>query len=109
MNWKSTILLLILAAAAGVWLWKGDEWVPRLAPKAAPPDQPALVAFEADFTPKTLTRIEIAPPDSDAFVFTKTGNDWAQPGNWPLRAIELNELIELLGTLHTRFQPVPLP
>ena len=30
MNWKSTIALLVLASAAGVWLWKGDDWSPKI-------------------------------------------------------------------------------
>jgi hypothetical protein len=109
MNWKSTLALVILAAGAGLWLWKGDAVAPRLAPKAAPPDSPALAALEADFTPVAITRVEVAPPGGDAFVFEKGEKGWAQPGNWPLRAAEVNELVEMLGTLRTRFQPVPLP
>ena len=37
MNWKSTIALVILAAVAGVWLWKGDEWGSRLGLRRAAP------------------------------------------------------------------------
>jgi len=109
MNWKSTLLLVILAAAAGAWLWKGDAWVPALAPKTAPVDPAALAALEADFTPATITRIEIAPAGADSFVFERTEKGWKQPGDWPLRTVEVNELVELLGTLRTRFQPIPLP
>ena len=25
MNWKSTLVLCVLAAAAGLWLWKGEK------------------------------------------------------------------------------------
>src|SRR5579883_1361348 len=109
MNWKSTVVLVILAAAAGVWLWKGDEWVPSLAPPSPPPDEPALTALEADFTPSTIARLEITPSGADSFVFEKTEKGWAQPGNWPLRAVEVNELVETIGTLRTRFQAIPLP
>jgi hypothetical protein len=108
MNWKSTAALLVLTAVAGVWLWKGDAWVPRLAPQTAPPDPPALAALEDDLTTDSLNRIEIVPTGGDAFVFDKTAQGWSQPGNWPLRSVEVNELVELLGTLRTRFQPVPL-
>ena len=109
MNWKSTLLLVIVAAAAGVWLWKGDAWVPATAPKAAPPDPPALAALEADFTAATVTRIEVAPAGGDAFAFALTAAGWTQPGGWPLRAGEVHDLVEALGTLRTRFQPVPVP
>lgn len=109
MNWKSTAFLVIVAAAAGVWLWKGDAWVPATAPKAAPPDPPALAALEADFTAATVTRIEVAPAGADAFAFARTATGWAQPGGWPLRAGEVHDLVEALGTLRTRFQPVPVP
>jgi hypothetical protein len=109
MNWKSTLALVILAAGAGVWLWKGDAWVPGTAPTAAPPDPPALAALEADVGPATLTRVEVRPAGGDPFVFQRTATGWTQPGDWPLRTVEVNELIDTLGTLRTRFQPVPLP
>ena len=107
MNLKSTFALLILAAAAGFWLWKGDELVPRLAPKGAPADTPTVTALETDFTPEKITRIEITPPGGDPFVFVREGDSWSQPGSWPLRTVEVNELVQALGTLRTRFQPVP--
>jgi hypothetical protein len=108
MNWKSTIALVILAAAAGVWLWKGDAWVPQTAPKA-PPDPPALATLEGDIAPAAISRVEVAPTGGDAFVLDRTEKGWKQPGDWPLRAVEVNELVETLGTLRTRFQPLPLP
>jgi hypothetical protein len=108
MNWKSTVALLVLVAAAGAWLWKGDTWAPGTVPKSAPPDPPALTALEADFKPAAITRIEIAPAGADPFVFERAGSEWKQPGNWPLRSAEVNELIEALGNLRTRFQPVAL-
>ncbi len=109
MNWKSTVVLVILAAGAGVWLWKSDTWAPNFGKRAAPIDPPALAALEADFTPATVTRVELLPPNGEASVFERKGEVWAQPGNWPLRPVEVNELVEALGTLRTRFQPVPLP
>jgi hypothetical protein len=109
MNWKSTVLLVVLASAAGVWLWKGDSWVPQTAPKAPPPDPPALTQLEADLTPAALARIEIVPAGGGSLVVERTAKGWKQPGDWPLRTVEVNELVELLGTLRTRFQPVPLP
>ncbi len=109
MNWKSTAVLVVLAVAAGAWLWKGDSWVPALAPKTAPPDPQTLAAFEADFTPDGITRIEVSPIGGDSFVLDRTATGWTQPGNWPLRTVEVEELVATLANLRTRFQPVPLP
>jgi hypothetical protein len=109
MHWKSTLLLVVLAGGAGAWLWKGDEWWPRSAPRGAPPDPAELTALEADLTPETITRIEVAPPGADPFVLERTAAGWRQPGGWPLRAAEVNELVDALGTLRTRFRPEPLP
>jgi hypothetical protein len=110
MNWKSTLVLVVLAAGAGAWFWYGDVWVPWTAPKAPPADPPALAALEAALTPDALTRIEVAPAGGGgALVLERTEKGWKQPGGWPVRAGEVDELVRTLGTLRTRFQPVPVP
>ncbi len=108
MNWKTNLALVLLAVGAGAWLWKGDEWAPKLAPKAAPADPAPVLALETDLAPGALTRVELAPPGAAPFAFDKTPGGWQQAGNWPLRAQAVNELVEALGTLRTRFQPVPI-
>jgi hypothetical protein len=108
MNWKSTLALVALAAGAGAWLWKGDEWVPQTAPKTAPADPPTLTALEGDFSPKAVTRIEIAPADGDPFRFDRTPAGWTQPGGWPLLAVAVEELADAVGNLRTRFRPIPV-
>jgi hypothetical protein len=108
MNWKTNLLLVLLAVGAGAWLWKGDEWAPKLAPKAPPADPEPVLALETDLAPGALTRVEIAPPGAAPFAFEKGPGGWAQAGNWPLRAGAVAELVEALGTLRTRFQPVQL-
>ncbi len=109
MNWKSTIALVILAAGAGAWLWKGDAWAPKLANRAARPDAPALTALEGDLKPDAIARIEIVPHGGDPFVFERVGKLWKQHGNWPLLTVEVDDLVKVVGNLRTRFQPVPLP
>ncbi|MCS6865314.1 MAG: DUF4340 domain-containing protein [Gemmataceae bacterium] len=108
MNWKSTLLLLILTGAAGAWLWKGDQWLPQWAPPAAPADSPVVATLERDFSPANLVRIEVRPPGADPFLFVREADGWSQPGGWPLRAAEVNELVDTLGTLRTRFHPIPI-
>ena len=118
MNWKSTLLVVLLAAGSGVWLWKGDTWAPNVGRRAAPADPPALAALEADFTPAAVTRIELIPPTGEAFAFEAVAEPgaggapqkaWRQPGNWPVRAAEVSELVGAITHLRTRFRPVPLP
>ena len=63
MNVKSTLLLVILAAAAGIWYWKGDEWGPRIGlPSQAPlpVESPSLQALSEHLTRGQIARIEIA-------------------------------------------------
>lgn len=108
MNWKSTIPLVILAAGAGVWLWKGDAVAPDFGRKPAVGDPPALAALEGDLTASAITRVEVLPVGGEPFVLEKGANGWAQPGNWPLRAAEVNELVDSLATLRTRFKPIAL-
>lgn len=109
MNWKSTVLLVILAAGAGVWLWKGDTWAPNIGRKPTTGDPPALQTLETDFTAATITRVEVLPATGDPFVLERTEKGWKQPGNWPLRSVEANELVETIANLRTRFQPIALP
>ncbi len=109
MNWKSTFVLVILAAGAGVWLWKGDTWAPNVGRKPAPTDPSALTALETDFTPTTVTRVEVQPVGGEPFVLEKGAKGWTQPGNWPLRSVEVDELVGALANLRTRFQPIALP
>ena len=108
MNWKSTFVLVILAAGAGVWLWKSDTWAPNVGRQPAPTDPSALTALEADFTPATVTRVEVQPATGEAFVLERGAKGWTQPGNWPLRSVEADELVGVLANLRTRFQPIAL-
>ncbi|HEY1191168.1 MAG TPA: DUF4340 domain-containing protein [Gemmata sp.] len=109
MNWKSTIPLVLLAVCAGVWLWKSDEIAPNFGRRPAVSDSPALAALERDLTPDTVTRIEVRPVGGEPFVLEKGSAGWTQPGNWPLRTTEVNELVAALTTAHTRFRPLALP
>jgi hypothetical protein len=110
MNWKSTLALLLLTAAAGAWLWKGDTWAPRLGlhtSAPAPAESPSVAALAGHITRDRITRIEIPAESGPAFVLEKAPTEagWKLPGNWPLRKPEVDELVGLLANLRTRFQP----
>lgn len=112
MHWKPTIVLLLLTAAAGAWLWKGDTWAVKfgLRPAAAPAvsDSPTVAALAEKILPDKITKIEMPSPDPSApFTLERTGDGWKLPGNWPLRKTEVDELVGLLTNLRTRFEPIP--
>ncbi|MFO0803593.1 MAG: DUF4340 domain-containing protein [Gemmataceae bacterium] len=105
MNLKSTILIVALAAGAGLWLWKGDDWTAK---SAAPAESKSLAALDADFQPGKLTRIEIT--GENGLVLEKADGEvgWKLPGNWPLRKQEVAELADLFTGLKSRFLPLPV-
>ncbi|MBX9627064.1 MAG: DUF4340 domain-containing protein, partial [Gemmataceae bacterium] len=110
MHWKSTLLLVALAAGAGAWYFKGDDWAARVGLRDAPPaaDSPSLAVLADKLTPGAVTRVEVPQPAGEPLVVEKAGAGWRLPGNWPLREPEVEELVGLLTNLRTRFQPVPL-
>ena len=113
MNWKSTVCLVLLASSAGVWLWKGDDWSPKLGlptNASAPVESPSLATLTKNFTPEKIGRIEIVGDATTALTLEKAEGDigWKLPGNWPLRKQEVAELVALFSDLRTRFQAIPL-
>ncbi|HEV3438430.1 MAG TPA: DUF4340 domain-containing protein [Gemmata sp.] len=113
MNGKTTLALVLLAVAAGVWLWKGDEWGPKVGLKPSHPELPTsqAAAILDSLTPATLSRVEVKYSSGEPLVLERTGTDsgWKLPGNWPPRKPEVQELVSLLGNLRTRFQAIPVP
>lgn len=113
MKSKLTIVLVVLAGVAGVWLWKGDEWAPRLGIRPAHPEPPKseTIAVLDGIAPSAITRIEVAFPGGAPLVLERAapGSTWKLPGNWPPRLPEVDELVQTLGSLHSRFHAIPVP
>jgi len=112
MKVKSSLALIALAGLAALWYFKGDAWGPAIGIRPAhtePPKSPAASTLEA-LTPAAISRIEIAFGSGETINLERadTESGWKLPGNWPLRKPEVEELVETLGTLHTRFQSIPL-
>jgi hypothetical protein len=113
MNSKSTLALVLIAAVGGVWIWKGDAWGPKIGLKAGhaetPPSQGAAILDS--LSPAALTKIELIYDSGDPLVLERSDTDsaWRLPGNWPPRKPEVEELVQTLGNLRTRFQALPLP
>jgi hypothetical protein len=97
MNLKTTFVLLVLLAVVG-----GGWYAMTLrAPDAA--DSKSLDFLDKQLKPDALTRIEIKRPGQPPLVLEKSGEDWTLPGKWPVRSREVQELVRLLTTLHSRF------
>src|SRR4051794_12060309 len=101
MNFKTTIVLaLLLGGGAAAWYFLGGS----------PADKPSdtLAVLEKDLKPDALTRIEIKHGDRQVVLERAPGGEWSLLGNWPVRKLEVDQLVNTLATLRSRFEPIPL-
>jgi len=112
-NFKTTLVLLVLVAAAAVagaaYLLGPDQlpsWLASAAP--APAASPTLHLLETEFTPDRLTRIEVAQGERHLVLERGAGGEWSLPGKWPTRKAEVDGLVALLSNLRSRFAAEPL-
>ena len=107
MNFKTTLVLLVLVAA-GATLFYIEPKVPSLFQSAPPADHGTRAVLEK-LKPDDLTRIEIHHGDQTLVLARETKNrDWSMPGNWQTRAAEVNALVEALGGLRSQFEAIPI-
>ena len=100
MNWKTTVVLAVLVALGGIaWLL-----LPASTPESAA--GPTVRFLDNDLTPQTITRIEIMRGDHPVILERAGDGIWSLPGKWPVRTVEVNELVRTLTDLHSRFVPV---
>jgi hypothetical protein len=107
MNLKTTLALLVLAAAGGALAWFGPSLPQAINPVSPPPvvaDAGSRAAL-AGLAPEKLTRIAIRSGDRVTILERTAGGAWTLPGGWPVRTAEVNALVELLGNLRSRFEP----
>ena len=113
MNVKSTAMLVLLASAAALWYFKGDAWGPAVGIKPAHREAAKSAAESQldDLTPAAINHVEIAFPNGESLVLDRAANEmgWKLPGNWPLRKREVEELVDTLGSLRSRFHAIELP
>ncbi len=112
MNLRTTLFLVALAGVMVVAFIFGDAWAVRCWNWKTPPQvndpQGTAALLESELRPETLTRIEIRSGDRVLLVLERRGSDWAMPGGWPLRKPEVEQLVQTLTQLRTRFAPIPL-
>jgi len=112
MNLKTTLVLLVLAAGAGVFWFLGKPERFGLTPPAPDPaGKGTLEVLENQLTADAITRIEIRPRESEQAVLLERGPGgvWTAPGQWPTRKPEVEQLVALLSNLRSRFVPIPVP
>jgi hypothetical protein len=96
-----TTLLLLVAAVVGGFAW---HFWDRIAPTIGlrPPVAAASVSAKEleRITAESLVGIEI-----NGIRLEKNGTVWNMPGEWPTRTAEVNDLVQVLTNLHSRFSP----
>jgi hypothetical protein len=111
MNVKTTLALALLTAGGALLWWFGG---PQLPPALDPASRPAPGADQGtrDFLnglkPQKITRLEVQAPRGLTTLSRKADGAWSMPGNWPIRAAEVEALVDLLAGLRSRFEPEPL-
>jgi hypothetical protein len=110
MSLKTTFLLILLVALGIVLALVGPSLGPwlGLSPKAdATASDDTQSVFKDQLTAANLTRIEV-DKGAKKMVLERSGNDWTLPGKWPTRKREVEDLVNLIGGLHSRFSPIAL-
>jgi hypothetical protein len=112
MNLKTTLVLLAVVAGGAVVWWLTPalpSWM-GLTPAAPAEDAGTLRTLSSNVLPSQLTHIEIVPRGTDRPVVLDRGpgDVWTAPGQWPTRKSEVEQLVNLLTGLNSRFDPLPV-
>jgi hypothetical protein len=111
MNFKTTLTLIVLAGAGVLLWWFGNPPLPPaldLTPRPAAVEAKGTRDFLHDLRADKIQRIEIHAPSGVTELTHKEDGQWALPGNWPIRRLEVETLVGLLTSLRSRFQPQPV-
>ncbi len=111
MNFKTTLALIVLAGAGGLLWWYGNPPLPSaldLTPRSAVVEDKGTRDFLHDLRADKIQRIEIHAPSGITELTHKADGQWGLPGNWPIRRLEVENLVTLLTSLRSRFQPQPI-
>lgn len=104
MSWKTTLALIVLAAAGGGWfLYRDTRGGAR---PAAADSSESLRLVARDLRQDRLSRIEIVRAN-DRILFVH-GNGWSLDGGWPARSAEVREVVDIVSGVSTRFEPIEL-
>ncbi|MEZ6141123.1 MAG: DUF4340 domain-containing protein [Zavarzinella sp.] len=112
MNLKTTFAAIILAAGAGALLYYQQPAAEKLrlsTPTESPTKSDSAVVL-AGITPKSITAITVLVPRQQPLVLVRNpaSGQLESEGTWPLRTLELNNLVQTICSLETRFAPIPI-
>lgn len=102
MNFKTTIMLAVLAVVGGLF-WLVVPWHRRTASA-----NDSLAVLENQLKPDRLERIEVTADGRTVALERGSGGEWTLPGHWPTRQAEADRLVHTLTSLQSRFAPIPL-
>lgn len=111
MNLKTTFTLFVLAGASVFLWWYGNLPLPMALDPAARPasvEDKGTREFLHSLSRDKIQRIVIHAPSGDTELTHKADGQWHLPGNWPIRRHEVDNLVGLLTSLRSRFQPQPI-
>lgn len=101
MNWKTTLILALLAVAGGLaWYWLATR-------RPAPAESPTL-AFLENLKEDKLTAIEIQHGGRRVQLARQPGQEWSLPAGWPIRTVEVSQFLRALTQLRSRYEPIPI-
>jgi hypothetical protein len=108
MNFRTTLILLALAVGGGAAYWYRDALAARLGHAHPAADvTPDAISKGRLIRPDAITRIEVAHAGRTVEL-VREGKVWSLPGGWPTRGPEVQQLIDLLTGLDSRFEPIPV-
>jgi hypothetical protein len=111
MNLKTTLVLVFLCAAGGVFYWLQSTGSPLLqsaSRQKESSDQGTRSFLETELTAAKLSKIQVQHGGQQVILEHGQGDDWTMPGKWPTRKPEVDALVHLLTGLRSRFAPLPL-
>ena len=112
MNFRTTFFLLLAGGAVGAIVWKRDaiaDWA-GLNKGVARTDTSVAAGPLGNIKAEHVTGVTVHVPGGTPVTLSASGpgKPLELPGNWPVRRNEVAELVGVLTSLQSRFQPIPL-
>lgn len=112
MKLKTTIVLLILAGACVALFRWGPDLAPHLglAPKPVATSDQGTYAALANLPVDQITKVEVESAGKTLLALhaPAPGQPLQLRGNWPIRRAEVDELLNTLRDLKSRYHPIPI-
>jgi len=115
MRWLITFLLAAAVVLGAAFLFFGDELRSLVGIKSnRHAVEESATAKLLAYKPEAIKQIDLRVYDTSTqsekslTLLHATDGTWSQPGNWALREKEVQELVDTLTSLSTRFLPIPL-